>query len=235
MRATLSADVNVASGTIAFAPTSGTTAASTGWPFAIATEDANYKGVSVAVPVAALAVVGDTLFVSLYGQSDGTQFTGYINCPVPASLPRATIGGLPSMAGSISTGTYGARTTVFTQLSDGWNSSGRSVASRSPRRAGGLTATAPTGSPSVCGGGKLAFHDISGSTATLSPGQTCPVSLPCGPPPSPRSVVRAHASHAHEHGRIARGRGGVLFVNVTGDAPQACGNHGLSFICPTAP
>jgi hypothetical protein len=230
------AHVIVASGTLAFAPTSGTTAASIGGPFAIETQSANYNmSLTVSVSASSLAIVGDTLFVSMAGQSDDTKFTGYVYCPVPASLPRATVVGLPSTMGSISTGTYGACTTAFVQLSDGSNSTGGDVSLVITEAGGVLTATSPTGFPSVCGGGKLAFHDISVSTATLTPGQTCPVQLPCGAPPTmgPSSTPLA-GTLTNMAGSLAV-VGGVLFVNVTGDAPQACGNHGLSFICPTAP
>jgi hypothetical protein len=140
-------------------------------------------------------------------------------------------------ARAIPTGTYSGCTTSYLQLSDGSNSAGGNLSLTITTGSDGtLTATPAAGFPMICGGGSLAFDDISGSTATLSGGQTCPVQLPCGPPPSlGPSDAPSEATLTNLAGSIEV-VGGALFINVEGDAPsEACGSHAISLICPTGP
>ena len=96
-----------------------------------------------------------------------------------------------------------------------------------------VTSGAGFGYPVTC---DLAFHDISGSIATLSDGQTCSISDPCGPGPlMGTSSAPSEATLMNMTGSIEV-VGGVLFINVIGDAPSAaCGSHTLSVICPVGP
>jgi hypothetical protein len=232
-----SAHVVVASGTIGFAPTSSTTAALNGGAFDIQTLDGNNVSTSVPVAASSLSLVGDTLFISVYGQSADTKFSGFCLCPVPASLPRATVVSRAPTTRSIPTGTYGGCTTSYVLLSDGERSTGGNLSlTLTSESDGTLTATQSAGFPMICGGGGLAFHDTAGSTATVSGGQTCLVQMPCGPPPSlVPSVAPSEATLTNLAGSIEV-VGDALFINVAGDAPpQACGGHAISLICPTGP
>ena len=232
-----SAHVVVARGTIGFAPTSSTTAALNAGSFDIQTLDGNNVSASVPVAASSLSLVGDTLFISVYGQSADTKFSGFCSCPVPTSLPRATVVSRTPTTRSIPTGTYAGCTTSYVQLPGGWSSTGGNLSLTITTESDGtLTATPAAGFPMICGGGSLAFHAIAGSTATLSGGQTCPVQIPCGPPPSlGPSNAPSEATLTNLAGSIEV-VGGALFINVAGDAPsQACGSHAISLICPTGP
>jgi hypothetical protein len=218
-------------GTVALSPTSSTTAALMGGPFDVQTLDAAYTNVTVPASAGSLAIVGNTLFISVFGQSDATKLSAYGRCPVPASLPATTIVG-STLAGSIPSGTYSACTssvgTSHTTVASGGDFS-LTVA----ESGGTLTARWSAGYPRFC---DFTFRDRSETTATLGDGQTCSVGAPCGPPPTlgPSSVPE-QATLTDMVGSIAISAG-VLFVNVTGDAPaQACGEHFLSLICPTGP
>jgi hypothetical protein len=242
------------SGTIGFAPTSSTTAALSGGPFDIETlldngdidASAGPGFASTTVPVAAssLALVGNTLFISVYGQSEGTSLSGYCVCPVPASLPRATVVNRAPKTGSIPTGTYRGCTMSFEN--DAWSQSGGDSSLTIAESDGMLTATSDA---LLCG--RLAFHNISGSTATLSGAQTCtnPGNL-CGPgpssptTPSPLGVPEAGEASTPGDAMLTNGAGsihvvgGALFINVTGDAPSpslGCGSYAFSVICSTGP
>jgi hypothetical protein len=236
------------SGTVTFTPTSSTTAASSAAPFDIEAQETWIESQTVdTIPgvASALALVDDTLLISVYGQAEGTSFSAYCRCPVPASLPRATVVNPAPKGGAIPTGTYEACNTALfptSPTSPGSGGSGGDLALTITESGELLTATSDAGYPAVCG---LAFHDISGSTATVSDGETCTIKEPCGPPPSsgttgggdsgstgsaPNEVTLTNMAGSIEV------VGSVLFINVIGDAPSvACGSHTLSLICPTAP
>ena len=219
------------SGTVVLAPTSSVTAALTAGPFVIETMDSTFvRALTIPLAAGSLALVGDTLFVSVYGHGDDTKFSGFCSCPVSASLPKATIANRAPKAGSIPTGTYEACTTLFGG-SETLVASSLSLTIAESK--GILTATSSGGLPAVC---SLAFHDNSGTTATLDGEQTCTVQQPCGPPPTlgPSSAPR-ETTLTNMAGSIEVA-GGALFINVVGDAPsEACGRHTLSLICPAAP
>jgi hypothetical protein len=112
------------SGTMAFAPTSSTTAGLGTGPFEIEMFDptaivdpgrpaASTGPSNISVPVAAgtLVLAGDTLFISLYAHSDDTQFSVYSTCSIPTSLPSTTIVNSAPQMGNISSGLYTACTT----------------------------------------------------------------------------------------------------------------------------
>jgi hypothetical protein len=197
----------------------------------------NYAStMTVSVLAGSLALTGNTLFVTVYGQGEGTTYGGYARCSVPASLPRATVAGRAPAAASIPTGTYGACTTDYGYGYPGWDEGGGESSRVLAESQGTLTVTqaADAGYPVVCP--SLAFDGVAGSTATLSSGETCTVQAPCGPPPSlGPSSAPGTAVLTNMTGAIQR-TGGVLFVNVVGEAPSdACGSHIVSLICPEGP
>lgn len=234
------------SGTVAFAATSATTGGLGTGPFEIEMFDPTTivdptapagstrpSNISVSVAAGTLVLAGDTLFISLYAHNGDTQFSGYSTCPVPTSLPSTTIVNSAPQMGDIPSGSYTACTTSFgSEMQRGSGTVGGDLTLTIAKSNGSLTATQSDGFPSVC---NLAFDDISGTTATLSEGQTCTISRPCGPPPSlgtwsaPDEATLTNMTGAIE---VA---GGALFINVVGDAPaDACGSHLLSLICPAA-
>jgi hypothetical protein len=96
-----------------------------------------------------------------------------------------------------------------------------------------VTSGVEYGYPLAC---DLAFHYVSGSTATVSDGQTCTISEPCGPGPSMGSSSAPSEATLTDMTGSIEVVGGVLFINVIGDAPSAaCGSHTLSVICPVGP
>jgi len=234
------AHVVVASGTLGFAPTTGTTAALSAGSFAMQTLDGNNVGTSVPVAASALSLVGDMLFISVLGQNADTKFSGFALCSVPASLPKATLVSRAPTTRSIPTGTYSGCTTASAQLASGLAANSSTGGNLSLTVTSGSdhtwTATQAAGFPTVCGGEPLAFDDVGASAAALRSGQTCAIALPCGPPPSlGPSAAPNEATLANLSGSIEV-VGGALFINVTGDAPsQACGAHTLSLICPAVP
>jgi hypothetical protein len=219
-------------GTVAFTPTNGTTAVLTAGPFELQAPTGIGMG-ALAIPVSAgsLVLVHDTLLISVYGESDQTKLSGYVTCPVPASLPSATIVNPAPATGSIATGTYAGCTS---SLGYGASTlSGGDLSLTIAEGSGTLTATSGAGFPAVC---PLAFDDTSGTTAPLSDAQTCAISEPCGPPPSlGTSSAPSETTLTNMAGSI-QVSSGALFINVVGDAPaDACGSHMLSLICPTEP
>ncbi|MGZ5966733.1 MAG: hypothetical protein ACXWP4_03620 [Polyangiales bacterium] len=219
-------------GTLAFAPTSDATAASTGGPVTVETVDTDFATpLELPVAAASLMLVGDRLFLSLYGHRD-TKLSGFVSCPIPAGMERATIKRRADAIGSIPLGTYAGCTTA----SGGWDTSitsGGDLSLRLEETSGVVRATSVAGFPDVC---SLAFDGVLGPTATLIDGETCPIAQPCGPPPTlgPSSAPR-EATLTHMAGAMLS-TGGALFVSVIGDAPaDACGRHFVSLICPTAP
>lgn len=234
------------SGTVAFAATSGTTAGLGGGPFEIdvldptaiveppAPADSGPSNISVSVAAGTLVLAGSTLFISVYAHSDDTQFNVYSTCPIPTSLPSATIVNSAPQMGNIPSGSFSACTTSSGLEMPGTSGSvGGDLALTTARTNGSLTTTQSDGFPSIC---KLAFDDVSGTTAMLRDGQTCMISEPCGPPPSlGTSSAPNRATLTNMMGAIDIS-GGALFINVVGDAPaDACGSHVLSLICPPAP
>jgi hypothetical protein len=227
------------SGTVTFTPTSSTTAASSAGPFDIEAEETWIESQAVdTIPGVAsvLALVDDTLLISVYGQATGTSFSAYCRCPVPASLPLATIVNPAPAKGAIPTGTYEAcnlSLSPTSPTSPGSGSSGGDMSLTITESGEMLTATQDGGYPAVCG---LAFDDISGSTATVSDGKTCTIQEPCGPPPTMGTTSAPSEVALTNMAGSIEAAGGVLFINVIGDAPSvACGSHTLSLICPTAP
>lgn len=198
----------------------------------------------------ALMLVGDTLFISVYGQgeaisvdgaSDSQSFIGSYRCNVPASLPQAMVVNSASTAGSIPTGPYAPCIIDYGYDGwdlighGGWNSVGGDLSLTVSESEATLTVMSDGGFPVICS--PLAFDNVSGSTATLSDGQTCTVQLPCGfPSPLPdMSPAPSEATLTEMTGTI-EAVGGVLFVNVVGNAPsEACGSHIFSLVCPTGP
>jgi hypothetical protein len=235
------------SGTVAFAPTSSTTASLGAGPFEIEMFDPTAvvdptapadsmrpTNISVSVAAGTLVLAGDTLFVSVYAHNDDTQFSGYSTCPVPKSLPPTTIVSSAPQTGNIPSGSYaGCSTFSGSEMQGGSGTIGGDLTLTIAKSSGSLTATQRDGFPSVC---NLAFDDMSGTTATLTDGQTCMISAPCGPPPSlGTSSAPDEATLTNMAGAIGIA-GGALFINVVGDAPaDACGSHVLSLICPPAP
>jgi len=176
------------SGTVAFAATSSTTAGLGAGPFEIelfdptaivnATAPAAPTGpsnISVSVAAGTLMLAGDTLFISLYARNDDTQFSVYSTCPVPTSLPSTTIVNSAPQMGNIPTGSYTACTTSSGSEMLGSGTIGGDLTLTIAKSNGSLTATQSDGFPSVC---NLAFNDMSGTTASLSDGQTCLISEP---------------------------------------------------------
>jgi hypothetical protein len=213
------------SGTVAFAATSSTTAGLGPGPFEIET-----SGISASVAAGTLVLAGATLFVSIYAHNDDTQFSAYSICPVPTSLPSTTIVNSAPQMGNIPSANYTACTTSSGSETFGVSGTGGDLTLAIARSNGSLTATQSDGYPSVC---NLAFDDTSATTGTLSDGQTCTISEPCGPPPSlGTSSAPNEATLTNMTGAIDIS-GGALFINVVGDAPaNACGSHVLSLICP---
>jgi hypothetical protein len=214
----------LATETVAFSPTSSTSA--------------GFKPLDAsagpALAAGSLALVGDMLLISAYGgDGNGTGISSFYSCPLPSSLSRATLAIRTPTTGAIPTGTYGACTMSF-QGSE-WSPSGGGFSLTIAESDASLTVMSGDGFAFAvpC---DLAFHDISGSTATLSDGQTCTVPEPCGPGPSMGpSSAPSDATLTNMTGSIEV-VGGVLFINVIGDAPSAaCGNHTLSVICPVVP
>jgi hypothetical protein len=219
------------SGPVAFAPTSSVTAGLTNGPFTLETTD--LQGLNaVTVSAGALALVGDTFFISLYAKNDETKLSAYVTCPVSTSLPTATIVNPAPAAGSIPTGTYAGCTSSFGAESLS-RTAGGNFSLAVAETNGLLTTTLNAGFPAVC---DLAFHAASGATAPLNDAQTCTVSDPCGPPPSlGTSSAPSETTLTNMAGSIEVA-GGALFINVAGDASaDACGRQLLSMICPTAP
>jgi len=223
------------SGIVSLVPTSATTAALTAGSFDARTLDWNGASVSVPVSASSLALVGDTLFVAVYGTSNDTTLHGYSRCPVPPSLPRATIVNRTPARGPFPTGTYSRCTTTEGTYSTTTMSGGDSSRSISVR-GGTLTAAAAAdaGFPIVCG--DLGFEDLSTDTATLRSGGACTLQQPCGPPPSlGPSSAPGTATLSNMEGAMAV-VSGTLFIHVVGVAPpQACGSHFVSLICPAGP
>jgi hypothetical protein len=235
------------SGAVAFAAMSSTTAGLGAGPFEIEmfdptaivdpTAPADSKrpsNISVSVAAGTLVLAGDTLFISVYAHNDDTKFSVYSTCPVPTSLPSTTIVNNAPEMGNIPSGSYTACTTSSGSEMPGESGAiGGDLTLTIAKSNGSLTATQSDGFPSVC---NLTFNDMSATTATLSDGQTCMISAPCGPPPSlDTSSAPNEATLTNMTGAIDIA-GGALFINVVGDAPaDACGSHVLSLICPPAP
>jgi hypothetical protein len=209
--------------TVAFSPTSSTSAG-------FEPLDAG----DAAVAASSLALVGDTLLISAYdGQGGGTGLSSFYSCPVPSSLSRATLAIPTPTSGSIRTGTYGACTMSFVGDMGGGSGGGFSLTLAESDATLTLTSGTEIAYGFAC---DLAFHDISGGTATLSDGQTCAVSSPCGPGPTMGlSSAPSEAMLTNMTGSMEV-VGGVIFINVIGDAPSAaCGSHTLTVICPVGP
>ncbi len=224
--------------TLALVPTGSGTAAQAPGSF-VATE--TYLTLSSQatgdVPVSAsfLAVVGDQLFVSLHGASSATTLDGYAECPVPAGFPRTTVVTPAPPSAPFPNGTFSSCTSSISIGWPGTESGGDSL--RTVSLTGGvLTADAvgDAGYPIACA--NLAFQDLSTSAATLTPGASCTLSMPCGPPPSlgPNNQPTSAALTGMQGAMAVVG--GTLFLTVTGDAgAAACGSHFVSLVCPVGP
>ena len=226
-------------GTVAVAPTSARTAALATGSFTAQTLDFNNASATVPVTAGVLAVVEGTLFVSVYGKGSDTALHGYVRCPLVPSLPQTKVVVSAPPSGPFPTGTYAGCTTDLAAPRVSSLSGGDS--SRTITLGGGvLTASeAPdAGYPIVCG--DLGFLDLATSTATamstLASGASCTIQQPCGPGPTlGPSLGPTLATLTNMEGVMAVS-GGVLFLDVLGDAPKAaCGQHSLSLLCPVGP
>lgn len=220
------------SGTLVFAPTSDATAALTGGPTVVETVDTDFvTALELPVSAGSLMLVGDRLFLSMYGRRD-SKVSGFVSCAVPAGLPHATIRGRADENGSIPSGTYAGCTTA----SGGYDTSittGGDLSLSVAETSGVVRETAIAGFPDVCA---LAFDGLLGATATLVAGEACPIAQPCGPPPSLGPSTAPHEATLTHMAGAMQATGGALFVSVVGDAPpDACGQHFVSLICPAAP
>lgn len=221
-----------ASGKVVFAPTGTTSAAfATGRSYDVETPDFKGSNATVTETTGSLVLVGDTLFVSVHGQSASADVSGYFHCPVPASLqPTSVVTNAPP-AVALTQGIFGPCT----------SSVGATNTTLSTRGSGSVTVTESAGNLSatwnddvtpVC---KSLDFTASSDAATLVAGQTCSVERPCGPPPSlgpsPAPSVATLTSTAGS--MTADGRS--LFINLVGETTtEACGRHYVSILCAPA-
>ena len=218
-----------ASGKVAFTPTSATSAAfAAGRSYDVETVDFKGSNATATETTGSLSLVGDTLFISVHGQSAGADVTGYFHCPVPASLPPTGVVTNAPPPVALTQGGFGPCTSSVggtnTTLSGG--GSGSATVTES---AGNLSATWNDDVTPVC---KSLEFTASNDTATLVPGQTCSVQRPCGPPPSlgpsPAPSVATLTSTAGS----MTADGHSLFINLVGETtPEACGRHYVSILC----
>ena len=223
-----------ASGSVAFVPTTAHTAGlRAAQSFDVQTANATFGIVTVAFTTGALSVVGQTLFLSTHGSAGGgDDISTFFHCRLPAGTPPTSIVTRAPPTAPLTIRQYGSCTA--SSSTDGPVQAGI---------AGGagpifvnendtglhLTWAAPLISALTCS--DLDFG-AAPSTATLTPGQSCGLNEPCGPPPTlGMSPYPFMATLTDMQGSMSV-NGGVLFVHILGDAgAQACGVHDLSITC----
>ncbi len=219
-----------ATGTLAFTPTTSTSATFASGEVDTIDDFTSAKTV-VDTTSGSLMLVGDTLFVSVHGPSGGAKVSGYFHCSVPTSLPKANITATAPSSAPLAPGVYGPCTSSV----DGTNTSLESGGSGSVtvvESAGQWIATWTSDVTPVCE--SLDFTTTnSSSVAPLTAGQTCVVKAPCGPPPSlgPPTPVPDEATLTNMAGSMALD-GQSLFIDVVGETSAlTCGRHYVSLIC----
>lgn len=222
-----------ASGSVAFVPTGGDSAAlRASQSFDVQTANAGFRVVTVTATSGALSIVGETLFLSTHGSAGSDDVRTFFHCRVPAGLPPTSIVTSAPPPGRLTDGVY--RSCTMASSTDGPVRAGVTGGLGSltvSRSAGALHLTwADSLAPGwACGG--LDFGDAP-VTAALTPGQECVIQRPCGPPPTlGPSPFPSAATLTNMRGSM-RVNGDALFVDVLGDASaQACGTHDLSILC----
>ena len=222
-----------ASGSVAFAPTAGDSAAfRASQTFDVQTANAGFRVVTVTATSGTLSIVGATLFISTHGSAGADDVSTFIHCRVPSGLRPTSIVTSAPPPGRLTAGVY--RSCTAASSTDGPVRAGVTGGSGSltvTRSAGVLRLTWPDSliPELACGGLDFGAAPV---TATLTPGQSCVIQRPCGPPPSlGPSPYPATATLTNMQGSM-RVNGNALFIDVLGDATaQACGIHDLSILC----
>ena len=238
------------SGQVSFVPTSSKSAAfapgrtsdiqAVGIDYEPATMSLQYEDTTVTVNATAgsLMLLGESLFVSLYGQTaadagvEGSYaFSADVRCPVPDSLPASTFTGA-SLAAPFSAGVYGSCILDVGSFPDGFNSIGSAGSIALTENGGTVTATWTPGPGYDDAFGSFAFTATSGGTATLEAGQSYTVVQPCGPPPSMGVSSVPRTTPLTNIGGFLAVDGQSLFMNILGDTTsETCGAHYVSAIC----
>jgi hypothetical protein len=219
-----------ARGTAAFTPATSTSAAfAAGESFDLDTVDFHGSHATITATAGSLALVGDTLFISLDGESAGSVISGYVHCPVPASRPKVSVVTSAPPSTSVTPGVYGSCTANVGSSAGGILAGGTGTVTVTSN-AGTLSATWDDGLTPVCG--HLDFTATSDGIASLTPGQTCSIRQPCGPPPTlGPPTAPSVATLTNTVGSMTVDQGS-LFINVVGDTTSlTCGTHYFSIIC----
>lgn len=227
--ATLSFD-RFASGAVTFRPTTTTSAAfAPGETFDIDTVDYRGSRETIHATAGSLALVGETLFLSLEGDSADAIVSAYVHCPLPASRPKASVATSVLPSTSVTPGVYRSCTSNFGSSTGGILAGGAGTVTVTSNE-GALRATWDNALTPVCG--RLDFGATSGGLASLTAGQTCDVRQPCGPPPTlGPSTTPSVATLTSMEGSMTVDQHS-LFINVVGDTtPLTCGTHYFSIIC----
>lgn len=227
---------NYASGRLAFAPTSRSSAAfAASQTFDVQIANPSFSVATVTATTGALSIVRQTLFVSTHGIAGSDDVSTFFHCRVPAGMEPTDIVTSAQPPGQLGPGEY--RSCVASSSTDGPIQAGISggVGSLTVTRDGGtLRLTWPDSLQPHwnCSGLDFGADPIH---ASLRASQSCEIVSPCGPPPTlGMSPFPRTATLTGLQGSMMVS-GGVLFVDVLGDAPdQACGIHDLSITCAGA-
>jgi hypothetical protein len=218
-----------ATGTLAFTPTTSSSAAfADGESFDVDSVDFRGSHVTINATAGSLTLVGETLFLSIKGESAGAVVSGYVHCPVPAR-PNASVATRVLPSTSVTLGVYRSCTANIGSKAGGVLAGGTGTVTVTSS-GGTLSATWDDALTSVCG--RLDFEPASGSVTSLTPEQRCSIRQPCGPPPTlGPSTTPSEATLTNMEGSMTVDQHS-LFINVVGDTSTAtCGTHLFSIIC----
>lgn len=221
-----------ASGKVAFTPTSTTSAAiAAGRSYDVETRDMTGTNLTVTETTGSLALVGDTLFVSVHGQSGSADVSGLFHCPVPASLQPTSVVTQSPPAATLTPGSFGPCTSSVDATASGvMAGAGGSVTVTESD--GSLHATWTDDVTPVC---KSLDFIAASHLGTLASGQTCDVKQPCGPPPTLGPSPAPSVATLSDPAGAMTVDGSSLFLDVVGEtAPETCGRHYLSILCAPA-
>lgn len=217
-----------ASGKLAFTPTSTRSAAfAAGRSFEVDTVDFKGSNVAVTETTGSMVLVGDTLFISVHGQSASADVSGHVHCPVPAALqPTSVVTNAPPSA-ALTSGIFGPCTSSVgaTNIGLAGGGSGSVTVTTS---AGNLSATWNDDVTPVC-------KHLDFTAGALVTGQTCSVQTPCGPPPSLGPSTAPSVALLTSTAGSMTANGHSLFIDLVGETTtEACGRHYLSIVCAPA-
>jgi hypothetical protein len=222
-----------ASGRVAFAPTTGRSAAlRASQAFEVQTANASFSVVTVTATTGALSLVGSTLFLSTRGRAGTDDVSTFFHCRAPVGVTPTSVVTRASPPGRVTAGVYGS--CIAASSTEGPAHAGVSGGrgSLTVTEVGGTLRLAWTDSVISELGCRGLDFGADPLTAALTPGQTCEIYQPCGPPPTLGSSPFPLTATLTDLQGSVMVNGNALFIDLLGDAgARACGVHDLSITC----